>query len=327
MIANHASLQFRITTWPGQPLPIPIVEVCDVTLDGDWLEFEFVNYRAVQPPEELYLRELADLDLSSAQAILRFTASYGRLGSSGWKDLMPGEWARGGTWLAELDRRRDEFYASRGMQDAQALYENDFQSLDEFRVHATMLRDFTRIYANYLGQLSFANLVAAWENVVYRPPRNQNVACLFLIDFLSAGLRPYHARLERIDPGEKRQREPRPANLYQTCCLQLYNHIAESATYAHCANEACGRVFVRQRGRAKYGRYRTTKVDYCSSTCARAQEQRKLRRNQAAAQQLRKQGLPPEDIAATLEATPESVRRWLAAVEKRKRGAKKGSGS
>ena len=57
-----------------------------------------------------------------------------------------------------------------------------------------------------------------------------------------------------------------------------YNHIVERAAYLTCANEPCGRTFVRQEGRAEHGQYRTKGVKYCSATCARAQAQRELRR-------------------------------------------------
>lgn len=60
--------------------------------------------------------------------------------------------------------------------------------------------------------------------------------------------------------------------------LQLYNHLAEGASVRRCANQNCGRQFVRQRGRAEYGQHRTTGIKYCSRECARAQAQREPRR-------------------------------------------------
>ncbi|MEV5358024.1 hypothetical protein [Streptomyces sp. NPDC052693] len=42
----------------------------------------------------------------------------------------------------------------------------------------------------------------------------------------------------------------RQPSILSAAFLQLYNHLAEDATIRTCANETCGRDFVRQRGRA-----------------------------------------------------------------------------
>ena len=41
----------------------------------------------IVPPEELYLRELMDLDLTDGQAICEFTRRYGRLETERWGSL------------------------------------------------------------------------------------------------------------------------------------------------------------------------------------------------------------------------------------------------
>jgi len=67
--------------------------------------------------------------------------------------------------------------------------------------------------------------------------------------------------------------------------MELFNHIVEDARYLHCANTNCGRLFVRQQGRAQRGQHRTSGVKYCSPRCARAQAKRDKRqelREQAA---------------------------------------------
>jgi hypothetical protein len=67
------------------------------------------------------------------------------------------------------------------------------------------------------------------------------------------------------------------ASLYRTCCIELYNHIAENASYRRCANRACSKLFVRQKGRAKRGQHRTRGVSYCWNGCMNAASQRRHR--------------------------------------------------
>jgi hypothetical protein len=71
--------------------------------------------------------------------------------------------------------------------------------------------------------------------------------------------------------------------LYSVAMLQLVNDLAAEVPYLRCANEACGRLFARQRGRTTYGGNRMRGVMYCSSSCARAQYQREKRRRDRAA--------------------------------------------
>jgi hypothetical protein len=73
---------------------------------------------------------------------------------------------------------------------------------------------------------------------------------------------------------------PAPADvtLFEVLALELFRHIAENASYKRCANESCGRTFVRQDGGAVHGQSRMTGVLYCSRLCANAVAQRRYRR-------------------------------------------------
>ena len=60
-------------------------------------------------------------------------------------------------------------------------------------------------------------------------------------------------------------------SLYEICCLQLFNHIAENATYRTCAG--CGRPFSPKR----------PNQTHCTPACNRRARQRAYKRRRAAA--------------------------------------------
>jgi hypothetical protein len=112
----------------------------------------------------------------------------------------------------------------------------------------------------------------------YSDPSTREGAAHLLARGLDVGLAAFHPHVSVRD-------DPIPyhgsVGFYQICCLELFNHIAEAAVYRTCANEPCGRLFVRQTGRAQHGQHRTHGVKYCSTECARAQAQRQYRRRKA----------------------------------------------
>ena len=105
----------------------------------------------------------------------------------------------------------------------------------------------------------------------------------FLETTLNAALRAFHPRATIT----KRDRGPEhgwisglTVSLYCCCCLELFNHIAEEASYRRCQNDRCNRLFVRQKGRAEAGQHRREGLKYCSNYCARAVAQRSYRARQ-----------------------------------------------
>jgi len=98
---------------------------------------------------------------------------------------------------------------------------------------------------------------------------------------IASGPQPFGQRFRVWAPPHESQLElrssPPTARLYQACAIELYNHIVEQAEYRVCANEMCGKVFVRQEGRAIHDQRRTKGVKYCTASCARAQAQRNYR--------------------------------------------------
>jgi hypothetical protein len=308
-LPRNAIQQFRITPWPGR-LPHPLHnELYRYALDEDGvltgrLGGEHAipaknSGRAVapRPPREvadageIYL-ELLELALSDTGAIVEFVDRYGILGISynsyalvralpGFNEtirpMLEAAWPEGRT--EGLDNR-----LHRGVMLV--------ETLTEFRLGALCLRDLAHAWQIVNGDKQWpATPSARWESIpvgeqirptwtdtTSTPPRKASEAESLLVSMINFGLEPFHPRLLWSGLNAARPEATFGGPLYSTCCLELYNHILEHATYRQCANDRCRRIFVRQTGRAEHGQHRSKGVKYCSNHCARAQAQREYRR-------------------------------------------------
>jgi hypothetical protein len=249
---------------------------------------------------EIYL-ELIDVDLDEVDSILDFVDRFGILGTR-YADYdlfveLPGfEKAvlpqLKGSWRYEVQPMFAGRFRARWMME----------SLTEFRFASRCIRDLVTAWqivqsdSDPAKDVAWAAIPSGYSHIPspttidgrVHVVESRTAVLTFLAHMLQAGLLPFHPRLVRSeDPPSGREYLFEGAPLYSVCCLELFNHIAEHATYRHCANETCGRTFVRQTGRAEAGQHRTSGVKYCSSHCARAQAQRDHRarqRRQAAAE-------------------------------------------
>jgi hypothetical protein len=124
--------------------------------------------------------------------------------------------------------------------------------------------------------LSVEDMASAWETK--RPfgaadGETLELAAAWAIDVINAGLTPFAPRLasSKAQGADEADRTP-CSELYNVICLEIFNDVAGGSTFRTC--EKCGRVFVRQRGRAVYGQHkREAQLRYCSKKCANAAAQ------------------------------------------------------
>ncbi len=261
--------QVRITTWPGGPVPVPAVEVNqDVRVMGEFLYFgasiHLPKPAPVLPPDQMYLFEFEDLDLSDVEAVAAFCRRYGRIAPQYLNDDLP----KGDIWPGEIARHAALRYERTYLPTDENFGAPEVH-VDVFTYRVRIIRQLSRhVQAHIRGEG-----VAGW----WPECPNDEEAWYRFAGFVNAALSPFRVR---IDLGGFTPSVPEIA-LYSVAVLQMVNDLSEHVGMKVCAAEKCGRTFVRQRGRSSnYSRAKG--VIYCSDTCANSQAQREWRRRQRA---------------------------------------------
>jgi len=260
-----------------------------VERDGHWL---LPNLDVSRPtvlaylPPEVYLRQFRDTPADDLDALTE-------LCKLGWIVLLHQPPYR------DLPVKSDEVW-KRSLADlettlwpGQRLWVGDEAERGEIRRHhrnldlgppvhaaevAWRVRAVQRATDHLLAYLHSEPVAPAWRDCEDNLDAWRN-----FIQFTGAALRDLHVRVE-LETIERSQ-PPDETSLYSAAMLQLVNDLAANETVRTCANETCGRPFVRQLGRSAYGGHRRSGTRYCSNTCAQAQYQREKRRRDRAARE------------------------------------------
>ena len=294
--------RLRITPWPGIVLGLPELRYRSHPLHGwsfgtrggIWAQGNVYSSHGSFPAlGESYL-ELAALDLPDDKAVHAFVERWGPLGVRWFQDPVSAEriedtnysrifgaaslFAAGNPYADQVAALRDsiEWASEEAGPDIWVV-----ETLTEFRFGASLIRDVLRAWR---WQRDGVEPPGPWEFLTEMlTPETADNAAEFADDWthgLLSAFYPQFTRLEVRVNGATHRSDPYFSNvpLLSLMALELYNHACEDAAYKVCQNETCGRLFVRQGGRAQHGQHRRAGVKYCTSECARAQAQRAYRR-------------------------------------------------
>jgi len=230
----------------------------------------------------MYL-ELIGVDLDDPASIRGFVDIYGELGMRHGRAVSKRTFLAGFKLFSGQEVISNSLWEGRkAATTAAGLPEGAGETLDEFRWGVRCMRDLVSAWRVIQGELDPA--AHHWEAPIWRlqgsldeVPWEGRGAVTILESGLGDALEAFPpAIIANPDVPVFDDHWP-----FEIACLELFNHIVENAIYRRCENETCGRFFVRQRGRAEHGQYRTRGVKYCSAECAKQTAQRAYRRRKA----------------------------------------------
>jgi hypothetical protein len=295
---TEADSPYRLSVWPGVRVAVPPIEVPEVHLLGDdtlvfGYPMEGMGTATLEP--DFHLREFQDLDARDPQQVLTFCRRWGPVGDGECSEL-PSESSFRAEALEADARVPKQWRAPAG--DApwdRSLGEKlgfgfglilGVHSVGRVAAYQAVLARAVDVWLEIVNMTPLEELEKKWradDELLFSAleqlfPKWQSrltahEVTTVLSGLLNPALAPFRVHLEPRD-----SRELPHANVYQAACLQFTNDIVEKMPYRHCANETCGKLFSRQRGRAQSAHHRVKGVRYCSDKCARAQAQREVRR-------------------------------------------------
>lgn len=208
--------------------------------------------------ENFFLQELLDVDISEDEALLDFVRSYG----------MP--------WI-ELTTHR-HWLLSKSIQASIRFGSRSDCTPGAVRWVVRVLRALVRHWLSETSE-NPSPVLDAWAQEGFNPPDDVEAWGTW-IDLMNLLLEPYAPHLELAELTGEDGFEVfgwSDHHLESAVALQLVTAFAKGVPAKICANDACGQLFLTQRGRSKHGQNRSKGVLYCSTACASAVSSRKLR--------------------------------------------------
>jgi hypothetical protein len=255
-----------------------------VRAEGDWIVWTVQDLdRAVERtslPDDFYLRELMEVDPADLATVAGWMSKYGHLGGS----IEAGSWDyEEHSRLQELEDREHPRYGPWSLHgELVRLHISEAQGAIATWLACRRPGGLDELVETEVTEQHLADIAAENDHDDSGYPTTleelRSTTLGLRLALLRSALR-YNLAPFSVGLGSLTDRQP---SILSAAFLQLYNHLAEDATIRTCANETCGRDFVRQRGRAEYGQNRTSGIKYCTRECARAQAQREHRRRKAA---------------------------------------------
>ncbi len=270
----ESSLAYEISVSSQQPLPLLLVDRRR-EIDGTQLGSLKTRNRidgsiSTDPPVDLHLHELADLNPDDGDAVIEFCNTYGLLSLP--QTVVEGH---------ELPHVRS---ARRSWSQPPWHRTNDnLIDMGEIQLAIRLLRAATGTWINYQAN---GKLDSAWADQGLETPIGDDQAMRWFLQVINPGLVTAHPSVVLVSASTPGQ-TPESAlgvnhgiPLYDAICVRIYNDVVARAVYSYCQNETCGRPFFTKRADTARSKIRTTGVLYCADGCKAAQDSREYRRRE-----------------------------------------------
>lgn len=285
--------------WPPTALPLPRVHLGVLNeLGGGWFRRGFDKHdqltdtRFEEPPLEMHLREIRDVDVSDPQALVGLVEAIG-------DPVDPEQPWRGFVnprRLLKIAEREYPLHVENVARQVGIATPETWADRPDEAFHVSEVAHMVvmvRLLTSHLVRAldgeptaptwqaaGFMDLDEDWPPAVlhgFDEEPAEAVAWYYFAEMMNDALVPFSARV--IGPAIRSQPEVRDiTTAYSAACLLIFNDLADGLPYRRCADETCGRVFRRQLGRSSGQFHRSEGVAYCTPQHARNQAQRERRR-------------------------------------------------